>query len=71
MPKRTGADLSQLDYYRCFNHWKTVCIVQGVYARYLHGQKSTEDVDVGGFPVRIDKTLAQAVEAADRLSSEV
>jgi aminoglycoside phosphotransferase (APT) family kinase protein len=66
---QTGVDLGQLDYYRCFNHWKTVCIVQGVYARYLHGQKSTEDVDVDGFPGRIEKTLQLAVEAADRLSS--
>ena len=66
---RTGVDLSQLDYYRCFNHWKTVCIVQGVYARYLHGQKSTDDVDVDAFPGRIDRTLQLAVEAADRLSS--
>ncbi len=66
---QTGVDLGRLDYYRCFNHWKTVCIVQGVYARYLHGQKSTDDVDVAGFPARIDKTLQLAVEAADRLSS--
>ena len=35
---QTGVDLSQLDYYRCFNHWKSVCIVQGVYARYRHGR---------------------------------
>ena len=64
---QTGADLSQLDYYRCFNHWKSVCIVQGVYARYLHGQKSGEGVDVEGFPSRIERSLALAVEAADRL----
>ena len=55
---RTGADLTQLEYYRCFNHWKTVCIVQGVYARYLQGQKSTEGVDVDGFPGRIDEDAA-------------
>jgi aminoglycoside phosphotransferase (APT) family kinase protein len=61
---QTGVDLSQLDYYRCFNHWKTVCILQGVYTRYLHGQKSTEDVDVTAFAERIDKTLHLAVEAA-------
>jgi aminoglycoside phosphotransferase (APT) family kinase protein len=64
---QTGIDLSQIEYYRCFNYWKTVCIVQGVYARYLHGQKSTEGVDVEDFPVRIDRTLQLAVEAADRL----
>jgi aminoglycoside phosphotransferase (APT) family kinase protein len=65
---QTGADLTRLDYYRCFNHWKTVCILQGVYARYLHGQKSTEDVDVSAFAERIDKTLQLAVDAADRMS---
>ncbi len=65
----TGADLSQIDYYRCFNHWKTVCIIQGVYARYLQGQKDTEDVDMAGFPERIDRGLKLAVEAAERLPS--
>ena len=43
---RTGADLSQLPYYSAFNHWKTFCILQGVYARYLQGQKSSEGVDL-------------------------
>ncbi len=63
----TGVDLSRLDYYRCFNHWKTACIVQGVYARYLHGQKSTEDVDVNAFARRVEKALQLAVDAADRM----
>jgi aminoglycoside phosphotransferase (APT) family kinase protein len=66
---RTGADLSGIDYYRCFNHWKTVCIIQGVYARYLHGQKESEGVDVEGFPARIDRSLLLASEAAERLGS--
>jgi aminoglycoside phosphotransferase (APT) family kinase protein len=66
---QTGADLSHIDYYRCFNHWKSVCIIQGVYARYVHGQKSGEGVDVEGFPSRIERSLALAVEAADRLGS--
>jgi aminoglycoside phosphotransferase (APT) family kinase protein len=65
---QTGVDLSRLDYYRCFNYWKTVCIVQGVYARYLHGQKSTEDVDVDALADRIVTTLQLAVDAADRTS---
>ncbi len=66
---RTGADLTQIDYYRCFNHWKTVCILQGVYARYQHGQKDTEGVQVAIFPVRIERTLRLALEAAERLPS--
>jgi aminoglycoside phosphotransferase (APT) family kinase protein len=65
--ERTGADLSQIDYYSCFNHWKTVCILQGVYARYVHGQKDTEGVDVGLFPQRMERSLKLAVEAAERL----
>jgi aminoglycoside phosphotransferase (APT) family kinase protein len=64
---QTGADLSHIDYYRCFNHWKTACIIQGVYARYLRGQKSSDGVDVEGFPSRIERSLELAVEAADRL----
>jgi aminoglycoside phosphotransferase (APT) family kinase protein len=63
----TGADLSRLDFYRCFNYWKTACIVQGVYARYLHGQKSTEDVDVDALAERIGTSLQRAVDAADRM----
>ena len=44
----TGADLSNLAYYRTFNSWKTGCILHGVYARYRAGQKSTEGVDLEG-----------------------
>jgi aminoglycoside phosphotransferase (APT) family kinase protein len=65
---QTGADLSHLDYYRCFNHWKSVAIVQGVYARYLHGQKEVDPEELAAFPERIERTLALAAEAADRLS---
>lgn len=64
---QTAADLTHLDYYRCFNHWKSVCILQGVYARYLHGQKSGEGIDIDIFPGRIDRSLRLATEAADRL----
>ncbi len=62
--KTTGRDLSQISYYRCFNHWKTICIIQGVYARYLNGQKSSEGIDVENFPVRIEEYRAKAVGLA-------
>ena len=61
--------MSNIEYYRAFNHWKTACIVQGVYARYLHGQKSTEGVDVDAFPGRIDRSVRLSAEAAARLPS--
>lgn len=57
----TGADLSRLPYYRAFNHFKTACILHGVYARYLMGQKSTEGVDVDGLKVR----MIDAIDVAE------
>lgn len=49
----TGCDLSNLDYYRTFNYFKTACILHGVYARYMLGQKSTEGIDVEGLKERM------------------
>jgi aminoglycoside phosphotransferase (APT) family kinase protein len=64
----SGADLSQLPYYRAFNHWKTVCIIQGVYARYLAGQKEAQDPqELAEWPERIERTLGLAVDAAREL----
>ena len=33
----SGLDLSELPFYIAFNHWKTACIIEGVYARYQAG----------------------------------
>lgn len=33
----TGRDLSDIDYYRAFSHWRLAAIGQGVYKRYLVG----------------------------------
>jgi aminoglycoside phosphotransferase (APT) family kinase protein len=66
--ERTGADLSNLAYYRAFNSLKTACIVHGVYARYRRGQKSTEGVDLEGLFARvklsIERSEAQAAQIA-------
>ncbi len=60
----TGRDMSNLDFYRTFNYFKTACILHGVYARYMLGQKSTEGVDLEGLRERmigsIDLAEAQA-----------
>lgn len=53
----TGADLSNLSYYRAFNSFKTACIIHGVYARYLRGQKSTDGVDMDGLHARIGASI--------------
>ena len=34
---RTGRDVSHVDYYVAFSHWRLAVISEGVYARYLHG----------------------------------
>ncbi|MEM7321944.1 MAG: phosphotransferase family protein [Actinomycetota bacterium] len=49
----TGCDVSNLDYYRTFNYFKTACILHGVYARYMLGMKSTEGVDLDGLKERM------------------
>jgi aminoglycoside phosphotransferase (APT) family kinase protein len=51
--KLTGRDLSNLDYYRAFNYWKTACILHGVYARYRLGKKSAEGVDLEAMKERM------------------
>jgi aminoglycoside phosphotransferase (APT) family kinase protein len=60
----TGADLTDLAFYRCFNSWKTACILHGVYARYRAGQKSTEGVDLDTLFARIGLSLDAAGEHA-------
>lgn len=60
----TGADLSNLAYYRAFNSFKTACILHGVYARYMAGQKSTEGVDLPVLFARIGLSLDNAVAMA-------
>jgi aminoglycoside phosphotransferase (APT) family kinase protein len=62
----TRADVSNLAYYRAFNFWKRACIVQGVYARYRTGQKSSEGVDMEYLAGRIDRSL----DAASRFGKD-
>ena len=35
--KATGRDLSNINYYRAFSHWRLASIAQGAYKRYLSG----------------------------------
>lgn len=65
--QRTGRDISRLDYYYGFNRWKTACIVHGVYARYMEGKKSSEDVDLDHMRSRIDGALTLSAQAVNRL----
>lgn len=45
--KNTGRDLSGINYYRAFSHWRLAAIGQGVYKRYLVGAMGeSRDVDL-------------------------
>lgn len=63
----TGADLTNLAYYRSFNAFKTACILHGVFARYRAGQKSSEGVDLDMLFARIGLSL----DAAEARSNEI
>ncbi len=68
--ERTGRDLSLLDYYIGFNHWKSAAIVHGVYARYREGKKSTAGVDMPGLRSSIERSLVAADAAVRRLNAQ-
>lgn len=63
--EQTGADLSNLAYYRAYNSLKTACIIHGVYARYQRGQKSTEGVDLQALYQRIGLSIEFALAHAE------
>jgi aminoglycoside phosphotransferase (APT) family kinase protein len=65
--ERTGRDLSRLDYYLGFNHWKSAAIVHGVYSRYKEGKKSTDGVDMPALLQSVQRSLQAAEEAVGRL----
>jgi aminoglycoside phosphotransferase (APT) family kinase protein len=65
--KRSGRDLSKLDYYLGFNRWKSAAIVHGVYARYLEGKKSSAGLDLDFMRQRITNALILAEQAVERM----
>ena len=63
----TGRDLSDLDYYRAFNFFKTAGILIGVCARYKAGQKSTEGVPLDALFSRVAVSVDAAWDASAAL----
>jgi aminoglycoside phosphotransferase (APT) family kinase protein len=63
---RSGRDLSTIDYYLAFNHWRYACITQGVLHRYLEGARGdTTGVDLDGFATAVVERAALATRALD------
>ena len=44
--EKSGRSLADLPFYIAFNYFKTTCIVQGVYARFQRGVRSTQGLDL-------------------------
>lgn len=63
---RSGRDLSRLDWYVAFNHWRFACIMQGVETRAREGALGTADAEaVAGFATSVTERAALAVRALD------
>ena len=63
----TGADITQLAYYRAFNYFKSACILHGVYARSQAGKKSSEGIDIPQLFDRMKRSIGFAERAAAEL----
>ena len=50
---RTGDDVSAIDYYRGFQHWRMAVIAEGVKRRYETAQMATNDVDFAHLDQRV------------------
>jgi len=64
---RSGRDVSNIDFYVSFSAWKSACIYEGVYARYLNGGLDTTGVDVEGRRIAVERYAAMAAGVARSL----
>jgi aminoglycoside phosphotransferase (APT) family kinase protein len=60
--ERSKRDVSGIDFYIAFAHWKSACIVEGVYARYLAGALDSTGVNVDAFKVSVEMSVQRAAE---------
>jgi aminoglycoside phosphotransferase (APT) family kinase protein len=56
----TGFDLSDVDYYRAFQHWRMAVLAEGVKKRYDTAQMASDDVD----HVHLDRRVVDLVQLA-------
>lgn len=59
----TGADVSRVGYYLAFQSWRLAAILEGVYARYLHGaMENIAGVDLGDLARSVERLADHAME---------
>ncbi len=66
--RRSKRELSKIDFYVAFSLWKSACIIEGVYARYLGGALGKTDVDLDSFKGRIEAFAELADQAVARFA---
>lgn len=66
---KTGRDMSSLPFYIAFNRFKTACILHGVYARYMNGQKAITADDLEELRQRVENAITRAEMALADLRS--
>ncbi|MGH7804998.1 MAG: phosphotransferase family protein [Candidatus Binatia bacterium] len=65
--KRSARDLSQIDFYLAFSYWKSACIIEGVYARYIGGALGKANVNLDAFKQQIENFANFAEETVARV----
>jgi aminoglycoside phosphotransferase (APT) family kinase protein len=64
--RRSGRDLSELDYYVAFGYWKLAAILEGVYARSAAGAYGRDDDTYRRFATVVELLAARALDAITR-----
>jgi len=64
----SGRDLGPIRFHLAFASWKLACVLEGVYARYLHGAMGSRDPEeLRPFAVQVERAAEQALEQASGL----
>jgi aminoglycoside phosphotransferase (APT) family kinase protein len=65
--QRTGADVTNLDFYVSFAYWKLACIAEGVYARYCAGVMGDEasEADIDMFAEQVLDLAGEALKLSE------
>ncbi len=67
--KRSGFDVSDVEYYRAFSYWRSAAIVEGVKRRYLEGVMVDDTVDPAVYDRRVVEVAGLALERIRALRS--
>lgn len=63
---RTGRDVAAVEYFRAFSSWRLAVILEGVYARYLHGVMGEAPQVLQHFAADVEQLAESALASLDR-----